>query len=76
MLPMKGIITYMIPSPPHASYRCTPYVVLHRHTAMDHAVKNGHTECSELLQQFGGVSVDQIRMMAAISIQTAFRAHR
>ena len=50
--------------------------MLYRYTPLDYAVNNEHTECSEVLQQYGGVTVGKIMTMAAISIQAAYRRHR
>ncbi len=47
-----------------------------RHTPVDYARLHGHTECVEMLMEAGGVASEDIRSMAATTIQTAYRGFR
>lgn len=47
-----------------------------RLTPFDHAKKNGHSDCVDVIRGFHGVAVADIKEMAAISIQRAYRAYR
>ena len=46
------------------------------YTALDYAAMNGHEDCVEILTQAGALFTDEIRTMAAVCIQTAYRAHQ
>lgn len=43
---------------------------------MDYARQCNHTKCVEILTEAGGVGTEDIRGMAALTIQTAYRGYR
>lgn len=47
-----------------------------RYTAVDYARLHRHTHCVEILTAAGGVATEEIRGMAALTIQTAYRGYR
>ncbi len=72
---MKGTVQYS-----HANnyYNYLPFTVsfLYSRTPMDFAVMNGHVDCVDILTQAGALATDGIRALAAVSIQSAYRAYR
>ena len=45
-------------------------------TAMDYALLNNHEECVEILRGRGGSTISEIKEIAALCIQTAYRGYR
>lgn len=45
-------------------------------TATDYALLNNHKECVQILRDRGGMTISEIKEIAALHIQTAYRGHR
>ena len=48
----------------------------YRYTPLDYAKQNHHSKCIKLLEENGGLTVHEIKTIAAICIQTLYRKHR
>ena len=47
-----------------------------RYTPVDYARLHNHLECVEILTSAGGVATEDIRGLAALTIQTVYRGFR
>ena len=47
-----------------------------RNTVLDYAVVSEHEECVQVLRERNGVTINEIKEMSALRIQTAYRAYR
>ena len=51
-------------------------ILLIRYTPLDYAIQGNHFECMNTLKSKGGMTVDEIRTIAAVWIQSSYRKYR
>ena len=51
-------------------------ICCYRYTPLDYAEQNKHTDCVNLLIQHGGITINSIKNIAAICMQSVYRRHR
>lgn len=77
---MTGIYTTVHMHPSTCMIVLSPFfhacMYIVRCTPMDLAVINSHIDCMDVLTQGGALTTTEIRSLAAVSLQTAYRAYR